>query len=66
MPNEKSETHKEAPAEKQAFLLWAEKHATPDWLLAAAAHKARWPEGQEVSEADYQAALEGASAEAIV
>ena len=53
------------PAAAQVYSAWAEAHSTPDWLLAAARHKANWPEGREVSEADYLKALEDAQNEAV-
>jgi hypothetical protein len=37
---------------------WAKQMETPEWLAAAARAYGGWIEGQELSEADYSAAIE--------
>lgn len=64
-PDQARTTPDKTPATAQAFDVWAETHATPDWLLAAARHKANWPEGRELSEAEYLKALEDAQSEVV-
>ena len=55
----------EPTADAQVFGAWAEAQSTPEWLLAAARHKAAWPEGREVTEAEYLQALKDAQSEVI-
>lgn len=57
---EKTKTETMRPFEEWAALL-----ATPPWLLAAARAKENWPEGREVSESEYRAALKAAQSEVI-
>lgn len=44
---------------------WREQLGTPDWLFAAARAKRGWPQGREVSEAEYRAAIKAAENEVI-
>lgn len=44
---------------------WQAQFATPDWLFAAARAKRGWPQGREVSEAEYRAAINAAENEVI-
>lgn len=38
---------------------WARDKGTADWQVAAARASNRWPQGHELSEADYDAAVTG-------
>lgn len=40
---------------------WAAEKATPDWLLAAARAGNRWPVGRELTEQEFDAAIEAAA-----
>lgn len=44
---------------------WRERLGTPNWLFAAAKTKRDWPQGREVSETEYRAALRAAENEVI-
>jgi len=44
---------------------WAAQKGTPAWLLAAARAKAGWALGQEVTEREYDRAVEAALKEVI-
>lgn len=47
--------------ELKPFETWAAEKKTPDWLLAAAAASHQWPIGREMTEAQFDAAVEAAA-----
>lgn len=53
------------PPERLAFEKWAEQLGTPDWALAAAQQKHKWPKGQEMTRAAYTRALRETTGEVI-
>jgi hypothetical protein len=53
----------EAPAaapERRPFEAWAKSKKTPRWVLAAAKAGERWPAGRELTETQFDAALQRA------
>lgn len=44
---------------------WADELKTPSWLFRAARQKFRWPIGQELTRAGYDAAIEATRQEVI-
>jgi hypothetical protein len=63
MPKEK-ETQAQEEA-RRPHEEWAAEKGTPAWLLAAARAKAGWALGQEVTEREYDRAVEAALKEVI-
>lgn len=65
MPKEK-ETQTQVQEEvRRPHEEWAAEKGTPAWLLAAARAKAEWALGQEVTEREYDRAMEAALKEVI-
>ena len=63
MPKEKeTQTQEETRCPHEE---WAAQKGTPAWLLAAARAKAGWALGQEVTEREYDRAVEAALKEVI-
>lgn len=48
-------------SEKKSYDKWAEEKKTPAWLLAAAKAYHRWDMGTQLSEGDFDAALDQVS-----
>lgn len=46
--------------ELKPFEQWAEAKKTPDWLLAATKASADWPMGREVTETEFDEAVDRA------
>jgi hypothetical protein len=63
MPKEK-ETQVQEEA-RRPHEEWAVQKGTPAWLLAAARAKTKWALGQEVTEREYDRAVEAALKEVI-
>jgi hypothetical protein len=51
--------------DRQAVEAWASELATPAWAFAAARMKHSWPEGRQLSRADYEKAVKAATSEVI-
>ena len=64
MPKEK-ETQTQSEDIRRSHEEWAAQKGTPAWLLAAARVKAGWALGQEVTEREYDRAVEAALKEVI-
>ncbi len=65
MPKEKETQTQAQEQARRPHEEWAAEKGTPPWLLAAARVKAGWALGQEVTEKDYDRAVEAALKEVI-
>jgi hypothetical protein len=65
MPKEKETQAQDHEEARRPHEEWAAEKGTPTWLLAAARAKARWALGQEVTEREYDRAVEAALKEVI-
>jgi hypothetical protein len=52
-------------SEKKQVETWKAELNTPDWLFAAARNAQNWPDGLELSEAEYSKATASAEGEVI-
>jgi hypothetical protein len=65
MPKEKETQTQGQEDVHRPYEEWAAEKGTPTWLLAAARAKAGWALGQEVTEKEYDRAVEAALKEVI-
>jgi len=65
MPKEKETQAQGQEETRRPHEEWAAEKGTPAWLLAAARAKAGWALGQEVTEKEYDRAVEAALKEVI-
>ncbi len=65
MPKEKETQAQGQEEARRPHEEWAAEKGTPAWLLAAARAKAGWALGQEVTEREYDRAVEAALKEVI-
>ncbi len=65
MPKEKEKGAQAQEETRRPHEEWAARRGTPAWLLAAARAKAGWALGREVTEEEYDRAVEAALKEVI-